>query len=173
MPLSPYIADVRAKLGHDLLLLPSVSAAIVNERGDLLLAKHDDLWSTIGGLIEPDESPQQAVVREIKEETNLDAELLGIVGVYGGQDCRVTYSNGDQVAFVSTMFGLSLAHDRLDDHDVVLETGEGILDLGWFAPEQLDGLPLQPWIHRALADAYAWARTRRSEWEPTGLSAGR
>jgi len=35
-----------------------------------------DLWLPVGGHIEKDETPDEALIREIKEETNLDVEIL-------------------------------------------------------------------------------------------------
>ena len=35
-----------------------------------------------GGFVEEDETTEQAVLREFKEETSLDAEILKLVGVY-------------------------------------------------------------------------------------------
>ena len=39
-----------------------------------------------GGFIEEGESAEQAAIREMKEESNLDVELLGILGVYSKPD---------------------------------------------------------------------------------------
>lgn len=43
-----------------------------------------------GGFVEADETVEEAVIREAKEETGLDIELLGLVGVYSdpGRDPR-------------------------------------------------------------------------------------
>jgi 8-oxo-dGTP pyrophosphatase MutT (NUDIX family) len=51
---------------------------IVND-GAVLLRKHDKykLWLAPGGHIELDEEPQQAAIREAKEEVGLDVELVG------------------------------------------------------------------------------------------------
>ena|SRR5581483_3111871 len=47
----------------------------------VLIRKHDkyDKWLAVGGHIELHEEPTQAAVREAKEETGLDIELLGII----------------------------------------------------------------------------------------------
>ncbi len=47
----------------------------------VLLRKHDKykFWLSIGGHIELDEDPNQAAVREVKEETGLDVELIGTI----------------------------------------------------------------------------------------------
>jgi 8-oxo-dGTP diphosphatase len=44
----------------------------------LLLIHHDKLnkWLPVGGHIEKDEVPDDAMIREAKEETNLDIEIL-------------------------------------------------------------------------------------------------
>ncbi len=51
---------------------------IVHE-GKVLLRKHDkyNIWLGVGGHIELDEDPTQAVVRECKEETGLDVVIVG------------------------------------------------------------------------------------------------
>lgn len=43
----------------------------------VLLRKHDKykIWLSVGGHIEPEDDPNQAAVREVKEEVGLDVEL--------------------------------------------------------------------------------------------------
>ncbi|HLG23361.1 MAG TPA: NUDIX domain-containing protein [Candidatus Nanoarchaeia archaeon] len=52
--------------------------------GDKVLLVHHkklDLWLPVGGHINQDETPNDALLREIKEETGLDIEILGSNGV--------------------------------------------------------------------------------------------
>jgi len=54
-------------------------AIFVVHDGKILLIHHRklDKWLPIGGHIELDEDPEQAALREAKEESGLDVELLG------------------------------------------------------------------------------------------------
>ena len=54
-------------------------AIFVVHDGKVLLIHHRklDKWLPLGGHIELDEDPEQAALREAKEESGLDVELLG------------------------------------------------------------------------------------------------
>jgi 8-oxo-dGTP diphosphatase len=43
---------------------------------------YKDMLALPGGFVEADETTEQAVLREIKEETGLNGEILKLVGVY-------------------------------------------------------------------------------------------
>jgi 8-oxo-dGTP pyrophosphatase MutT (NUDIX family) len=104
--ISPHVRDLREKVGHSLLLLPSTAVLPRDEAGRLLLVRLIDTgnWATIGGAIEPDENPRDCAVREAQEEAGVSVELGAILGVLGGPDYRVTYPNGDESAYVVTAF---------------------------------------------------------------------
>ena len=59
-------------------------AIIPDENGDILYGRRcdDGKWNMPGGGMEEGESPWQAVVRESKEETGLDVEVVRLIGVY-------------------------------------------------------------------------------------------
>ncbi|MCY0870087.1 MAG: NUDIX hydrolase [Firmicutes bacterium] len=62
-----------------------VSAAVIvlNERGQLLLIKGPRRgWEPPGGQVELGESVALAAVREVKEETGIDIELIKFCGIF-------------------------------------------------------------------------------------------
>lgn len=63
-----------------------VLAAVVELDGKLLLARNaawpGKMFALITGFMEAGETPQHGIVREIKEETNLDAQTPRLIGVY-------------------------------------------------------------------------------------------
>jgi ADP-ribose pyrophosphatase YjhB (NUDIX family) len=83
------IATVRANLEYDLRKLsisPIVGsdAAIFDSSGKILLMKRTDnqKWCLPCGLVEAGESPEQGAIREAKEETGLNVQILELVKVY-------------------------------------------------------------------------------------------
>src|SRR5262249_8673477 len=106
MPMSTYWKRVRDRVGHDLLLIPSVTAIVHDEQQRILLVRHAEgqVWVTPGGGMEPHESPADAVVRETWEETGLLVEPTHVVGVYGGPEFQVDYANGDQASYLMIVF---------------------------------------------------------------------
>lgn len=133
MPMSPYIRALRAKIGHDLILMPAVAAVIINEEGEVLLQLRSDTgtWGLPGGAIDPGEEPAEALVREIREETALEIVPERIVGVYGGPDFRIRYSNGDEAEIVSITFACRPVGGRPRVND------DESLKVRYFAPHAL------------------------------------
>ena len=133
MAISPYLAALREHIGHELVLLPSVAVLPHDESGRLLLVlnRESGLWQTIGGAVEPDETPQAAGVREASEEAGIEVELGAILAVLGGPEYRITYPNGDQAAYVATVFDARIVggEPAADGH----ETG----GVEWWSPEDL------------------------------------
>jgi ADP-ribose pyrophosphatase YjhB (NUDIX family) len=137
--IAAHIARLRSVVGHELLLLPSVSVLPADEAGRILLVREagqDDGWGTVGGAVEPGESPAAAAVREAREEIGADIELTRLVDVVGGPDYEVTYPNGDRVAYVAAVYEARIVGGSPAPGD-----GE-ISELAWFAPDELPAVPL-------------------------------
>lgn len=89
-------------LKHKFVLLQDGAAAIiVNDKGQILLQSRADRekWGLPGGCQELGERFQDTVIREIKEETNLDVkeEDLELIDIVSGSTRRNDYPNGDVV----------------------------------------------------------------------------
>ncbi|OCP37376.1 NUDIX domain-containing protein [Ensifer sp. LC163] len=104
--MASYVMELRGLIGNRLLLLPSVAAVIHDAKGNLLLQEKasGEGWSLPAGAIEPGETPQEAVTREVMEETGYTVSSTSILGVFGGHEFRYTYPNGHQVEYVVTLF---------------------------------------------------------------------
>lgn len=66
-------------------------AAIIQDGPHILLVKRKfdpqaGKWTFPSGFIEWEEEPQECLLREVKEETNLDVEIESLFGVYSGND---------------------------------------------------------------------------------------
>ncbi|MBS9335397.1 NUDIX domain-containing protein [Fructobacillus sp. M1-13] len=80
-----YIARMRQKVGHEGMIFNSAFGVLWNKEHDaILLEKRGDSkvgYGFPGGFLEYGESPMQAVVREFKEETNLNVEVVRLLGM--------------------------------------------------------------------------------------------
>jgi ADP-ribose pyrophosphatase YjhB (NUDIX family) len=123
--IAAHIARLRAVVGHELLLAPSVSVLPVDQAGRLLLVRHaghDDGWGVLGGAVDVGESPAAAAVREAREEISADVQLLCLMDVLGGPDYEISYPNSDRTAHGSPAPG--------DDE---------LSELAWFTHAELPG----------------------------------
>ena len=109
VPISDYVRELRALVGHRQLLLPSVSILIWDDAGRLLMVANaeTDLWQTVGGSVEPLEHPRDSAVREAREETGLEVQLGALRGIAADRCFSTPIPTGDQVAFVSTVYDAS------------------------------------------------------------------
>lgn len=171
MPVSDYIRRLRNSVGHQLLLMPSVTILTFDTQGRVLLVKHADkgLWVTPGGSIEPNETPADAAVREMWEETGLFVELTHILGVYGGPDFQINYTNGDQVTYLMTVFEADVQSGYPKSNDT-----EEILDMAYVSQAELASLETAAWVKIVLNDAFE-NRNKRTKfhaptWKPPARS---
>jgi 8-oxo-dGTP pyrophosphatase MutT (NUDIX family) len=138
VPVSPYIKRLRAVIGSELIFMPAVSTLVTDDRGRVLLVLETDIdaWSTPGGSVDVDERPADAARREVLEETGLNVRIDGILTVLGGPEFHAHYKNGDEVAYVATVYrGTVVSGECQPD-------GDEVTAAQWFAADELPTIPL-------------------------------
>ena len=104
-----YIAEMRKKVGKDLVMTVGCGVLIENSDGKVLLQKRSDTgeWCVPGGALEPGETYIEAAAREVREEVGIEVSDLKLFGLYSGDDRMIHYPNGDNVYSLSVIFTTS------------------------------------------------------------------
>ncbi|MFJ4653961.1 NUDIX domain-containing protein [Nocardia sp. NPDC088792] len=101
-----YYRDPRAPKANS--LVPGGSALVVDERGAILMQRRSDSgnWSFPGGIMDIGETLEQCVVRETKEESGLDIEIVALLGIYTDPEHIIEYGDGEiRQEFNVTFYG--------------------------------------------------------------------
>jgi ADP-ribose pyrophosphatase YjhB (NUDIX family) len=80
-------------------LVPSVNVVVVNDAGEVLMIRRsdNDNWAVPGGAIDLGESVSQAAVRETREESGIECEITGIIGIYSDPKHVILYTSNGEV----------------------------------------------------------------------------
>ena len=122
-------------------LSPSIIVLVHRGREALLARNHrfpDGMYSTLAGFVEPGESVEETLVREVKEEVGVNVHKLNYLGSQSWP-----FPN-------SLMLGF---HAEYESGDIVLQEDE-IADAGWFDCDELPNIPGGVAISRWLIDAW-------------------
>ncbi|GAA2669076.1 NUDIX hydrolase [Actinoplanes palleronii] len=144
MPASDYVRNLRARVGPELIMFPTVSAIVLNDLGEVLLHQRSDTgqWALIAGMMDPGEQPADAVLREVEEETAVRVTIERLAGVLSHD---VTYPNGDHCQMVNMFFRCrAIAGEaRVNDTES--------LAVGWYP---VDAMPdISPFAQKLLSVA--------------------
>src|SRR4029450_6763275 len=65
-------------------VVPSANVVVTDDAGRVLVIHRTDNgnWALPGGALDLGESLVQTAVREVKEETGIDCEITGLIGIY-------------------------------------------------------------------------------------------
>ena len=114
--------------------LVSVAALVTNDNGEILLVKSPWRgWEYPGGLIEPGETFQEALHREIREESGVEVEITGFVGI-----CKNIEKNIVNIDFTARYIGGALT------------TSEESTEVIWATPEQARNMITFPLTRKRL-----------------------
>ena len=98
----------------------SVAALVYNDRGSVLMVKSPRRgWEYPGGMVEPGETLQAALKREIREEAGVEVEITGFVGI-----CKNIEKDVVNIDFCCRYLGGALAES------------EESIEVCWMTPEQ-------------------------------------
>ena len=77
-----YIHGLRPLIGHRKIIL-NAATTIIERDGRILLQRRADngKWGLIGGLLEMNETYEEAAIREAREETGLEIRLESFLGI--------------------------------------------------------------------------------------------
>ncbi|MEV6504173.1 NUDIX hydrolase [Streptomyces prunicolor] len=128
-------------------LVPAASAIVVDDSGRILLQRRrdNDMWALPGGAMNIGESLPECAVRETREETGFDVEIIGIVGTYTNPRHVFAYDDGEVRQEFSVCF---LARPVAGQ----LAVSEESTDVRWFQPAEVDALPMVPSIRKRVND---------------------
>ncbi len=116
-----YIHDLRKLIGPRKIILNCAGALIVKEDKILLQRRTDNgKWGFIGGLVEMNETYEQAALREIREETGLEVRLENFLGIFHNHN--MVWSNGDAAHVISAMYTARIVsgEPRIDEESYEL-----------------------------------------------------
>lgn len=127
-----YILDLRKKVGKEPLIMVACGA-IIEEDGKLLLQQRADngLWGFHGGSLEIGETLEETLIREVKEELNINITKCHLFKTYTGKDFLFTYPNGDVVYIVDNIFVVDSYEGELKASD------DEVKSLQWFEINQV------------------------------------
>lgn len=145
-----YIMDLRKILGHRTLIMPCACVIIEDGKGGVLLQKRvdDGNWGYHGGAVEIDESVEDALRREVKEELNLELDEIRLLGIYSGPSYHHVYPNGDETSCIDIVYVCGKYHG-----DIRLQPEE-VAAVQWFGRDSLPG-NLNANNRAAIMDYYA------------------
>jgi 8-oxo-dGTP pyrophosphatase MutT (NUDIX family) len=129
-------------------VVPSVVAVVQDDRGRVLLIRKTDngLWALPGGGHEIGEFIADTVVREVKEETGYDVEVITLTGTYTNPHHVMAYDDGE----VRQQFSLAFRARLIGG--TATPSGESAA-VEWVDPADIDGLPMHPSMRQRIAHA--------------------
>ena len=118
----------------------SVAGLVTDETGRVLLVKSPRRgWEFPGGMVEPGETLTTALIREIKEESGVDAEIVGFVGI-----CKNIQKDTVNIDFRCRYVGGEL------------QTSDESVDVKWVMPDEAREMVTFPLYKKRLGNMLAY-----------------
>lgn len=134
-------------------------ATFVVHQNAVLLLRHAKLqmWLPPGGHIEPNELPDEAAVREVREEAGIEVRLIGERALPVAEPRQLLIPRGIQVERIAPGHEhIDLVYFAVPVGSTRLRSNSESTKIGWFGPQELTRLELTEeirlWTQRALAE---------------------
>ncbi|MCG3751637.1 NUDIX hydrolase [Amycolatopsis sp. Poz14] len=123
----------------------AVSAFIQDDDGRILMIRrtNNDLYSIPGGQLELGETLAQAAGREVCEETGVDCEITGVIGLYSDPSHVIAYDDGEVRQEFSICF-------RARAIGGALRTSVESNEVLWIEHNKVDTLSVHPSIRKRI-----------------------
>jgi ADP-ribose pyrophosphatase YjhB (NUDIX family) len=157
MARTEYLNDPGAPKANSIVV--AVTAFVTDRHGRVLLVHRtdNDLWALPGGAQEIGEYVVDTAVRETREESGVDVEVIGLVGIYSNPNHVVAFSDGEVRQQFSICFRAHPLHGTpsgpADRGDSVAEAETS--EARWVPREELDSLPIHPSMRLRIDHGYA------------------
>ncbi|MET8848134.1 NUDIX domain-containing protein [Amycolatopsis sp. NPDC004625] len=126
----------------------AVSVFIQDDQGQILMIKRTDnnLYSIPGGQLELGETLSETAVREVREETGFECEIVGVVGLYSDPKHVIAYDDGE----VRQEFSICFRAKKLGG---VARTSSESSEVAWLKRQELDQVNIHPSILKRIEDS--------------------
>lgn len=146
MPKTDYYDDPQAPAANSLVV--AVAAIVRDAFGRLLMIERTDngLWAIPGGAQDIGETTRQAAVREVREETGIEVDVTGVVGIYSDPRHVIAYDDGEVRQEFSIVFSAAPVGGELC-------TSSESQRVHWVEPAQVENLNIQSSMHLRIQHA--------------------
>ena len=145
MPKTDYYDDPDAPAPNSLVVAVAVVAVDDQDRVLLIERTDNDKWALPGGAQELGESVREAAVRETREETGIEVEVSGVVGIYSDPRHVIAYDDGE----VRQEFSICLRARVIGGSP---RSSDESRTVRWVSPAELEQLPIDARMRRRIDD---------------------
>lgn len=145
MPKTDYYDDPNAPAANSLVV--AVAVVVVDDQGRVLMIERTDngKWALPGGAQELGESVREAAVRETREETGIEIEVSGVVGIYSDPRHVIAYDDGE----VRQEFSICLRARAVGGAPQSSSESRAVR---WVTAPELERLPIDARMRRRIDD---------------------
>ncbi|MEU6891548.1 NUDIX domain-containing protein [Streptomyces sp. NPDC046557] len=130
-------------------IVPAVTAFVVNDAGDVLMERRSDngRWGMPGGVQEIGEDIAGTVVREVREETGITVEVIGLVGIFTDPGHVIAFADGE----VRQEFSLCFRARPVGGE---IKVSSESFEVRWVPRSEVDSLDMSPTTRRRLEEGF-------------------